>query len=56
MGEYEAVIDRLNKILTENGFPKVSKSVLTPYDDGWYAAPVVPIRFDKNGKYVTAIS
>ena len=52
MGEYEAIIERLNKVLTENGFSKVNEGVLAPYDNGWYTAPSIPIQFDKAGKYM----
>jgi hypothetical protein len=57
MGEYEATIERLNKVLTENGFPKVNKGALVQYDDGsWYTAPSVSIEFDIKGKYVKPTS
>jgi hypothetical protein len=56
MGEYEDTIERLNKVLTENGFPQVNEGVLTPYDNGWYTAPSIPIQFDNKGIYVKPAS
>jgi hypothetical protein len=52
MGEYEATIERLNKILTENDFPKVNEGVLYPDDIKWYTSPHITIQFDKSGRYI----
>jgi hypothetical protein len=57
MGEYETTIERLNKVLTENGFAKVNEGVLSPFsDNGWYTAPSISIQFDNKGKYVKPTS
>jgi hypothetical protein len=55
MGEYEATIERLNKILAENGFSKVNEGALRHDSDGsWYTDPCVAISFDCQGRYIKA--
>jgi hypothetical protein len=52
MGEYEATIERLNKVLTENGFSKVNEGVLSPYDNFWHSVASIPLDFDKTGAFI----
>jgi hypothetical protein len=52
MGEYELTIEKLNKVLVEHGFSEVNHGVLCPGDYAWHSSPSIPIRFDKNGRYI----
>jgi hypothetical protein len=52
MGEYEATIESVNKILTENGFSKVNGGVLAPYNNGWHSVASRPLDFDKTGAFI----
>jgi hypothetical protein len=60
MGEYKAVIERLNKILIENGFAKLHRQGLYPpkedlHGDGngiWKTGIEVRLWFDSDGKYI----
>jgi hypothetical protein len=52
MGEYEATIKRLNKVLIENGFANADGGILSPGSDTWYSSAVVPLRFDNKGNYI----
>jgi hypothetical protein len=55
MGEYEATIERLNKVLTTNGFSEVLIGVLSPSEDKWYSEARIPLRFDESGKYIKPV-
>jgi hypothetical protein len=52
MGEYEATIERLNKVLTENGFANAKGGVLSPGNGTWYSSAAIPLRFDNKGNYI----
>jgi hypothetical protein len=60
MGEYAATIERLNKVLTENGFAKLHRQALYPSkaallgdnEGGWNTSIEVRLRFDNDGKYI----
>lgn len=52
MGEYNAVIEKLNKVLVENGFAKADKGVLSSGSGAWYSCAAVPLQFDNNGCYI----
>jgi hypothetical protein len=52
MGEYNAVIEKLNKILVENGFANVDAGILSPGNGTWYSCATVPLQFDGKGRYI----
>jgi hypothetical protein len=52
MGEYETTIERLNKLLTENGFSAVSGGCLILQGDRWCTSLGIPLEFDSTGKYI----
>lgn len=60
MGEYEATIERLNKVLVENGFAKLNRRALFPPKSAslgadnsvWNTSIEVGLRFDNDGKYI----
>jgi hypothetical protein len=60
MGEYEATIERLNKVLTENGFAMLHRQALYPpkaallgdNNGVWNTSVEVRLRFDNGGKYI----
>jgi len=52
MGEVEQTLERLNKVLVEAGFSKAEMGVLSQCDDFWLTGLRLPLRFDKNGKYI----
>jgi hypothetical protein len=52
MGEYDATIETLNKVLVENGFAKADRGVLSPGNDAWYSSAAIPLLFDNKGNYI----
>jgi hypothetical protein len=53
MGEYEPTIERLNKVLRENGFSEINfHGDLSRGNNGWISCAMVPIHFDKEGKFI----
>lgn len=52
MGEVEKTLERLNKVLVENGFSKADMGSMARGELCWHTDWRVPLRFDKNGKYI----
>jgi hypothetical protein len=60
MGEYEATIERFNKVLTENGFAMLHRQALHPpkaallgdNNGVWNTSIEVRLQFDNDGKYI----
>jgi hypothetical protein len=54
MGEFYATMERLNKVLVENGFAKAEPGILSPGAglEEWYSCEQIPLRFDKQGKFI----
>jgi hypothetical protein len=60
MGEYESTMERLNKVLTENGFARLHRQALYPPESAligdnngvWNTNIEVRLQFDNDGKYI----